>query len=151
MNAMKTKAIFDHLSHLEALIQERDIGQARDLAETILDGMMQAVYRLVRGRASAKVMRTLLELEIEIGGDDGDFNSFNERQLIDLFERGQIFKQLEQQIDGEPVLSLAVVCAYPVPAASSASTMKRCRYFGMVAILGSDCRRIFRCAARQFG
>ncbi len=78
------------MNQLADCLQSGKIDQARGMARTIVNRLLKTIYAQVRGQASAAAMRSLLELEIEIGGDDGDFWDFENGQMIDLFIRGEV-------------------------------------------------------------
>jgi hypothetical protein len=90
IKSMKPKDIRHNLSELADCLQAKEFDQARCLMRTIFNHLLKTVYAQVRGQASAAVMRGLLELEIEIGGDNGDFWDFESGQMIDLFIRGEV-------------------------------------------------------------
>ena len=87
---MKSKDIRHHLNALADCVQAREIDRARSMARTLFNRLLKTVYAQVRGQASAAIMRRLLELEIEIGGENGDFRDFDNGQMIDLFIRGDV-------------------------------------------------------------
>jgi hypothetical protein len=87
---MKSKDIKSSLNELATCIHTRESDKARSLSRTIVNRVLKTGYAQVRGQASAAVMRDLLDLEIEIGGDNGDFRDFDSGQMIDLFIRGEV-------------------------------------------------------------
>jgi formylglycine-generating enzyme required for sulfatase activity len=64
----------------------------------LLASLLRAVYAHVRGQAAAGVVRSLLALEIEIGGENGDFREFDAGQMIDLFNRGDVVRRLPKRV-----------------------------------------------------
>ncbi|WP_319408999.1 SUMF1/EgtB/PvdO family nonheme iron enzyme [uncultured Desulfosarcina sp.] len=105
---MKSKAIMDQLNRLAGCVQDREFDQARSLSRTIFNNLLKSVYALVRGQASAAIMRGLLELEIEIGGENSEFRDFASGQLIDLFSRGNVIRHMEMEMAPGPNLSTAL-------------------------------------------
>jgi hypothetical protein len=108
IKSMKPKDIRHNLSELADCLQAKEFDQARCLMRTIFNHLLKTVYAQVRGQASAAVMRDLLGLEIEIGGDNGDFWNFESGQMIDLFIRGEVTGILENRMAPGSALSLAV-------------------------------------------
>jgi len=80
----------------------------RQLANEIFTELLKSMYSRVRGQASPGVMRELLEREIEIGGENGDFRHFDRRQMIDLYEKGDLAGRAEELSLLTPGLSGAV-------------------------------------------
>ena len=66
------------------------------MARTIFNRLLKAGYAQVRGQASAATMRRLLDLEVEIGGENGDFRDFDTGQMIDLFIRGEVAGHMQR-------------------------------------------------------
>ena len=86
---MKPKDIRHKLNELADCLQTGEFDQARCLSRTIVNRLLKTGYAQVRGQASAAIMRGLLDLEIEIGGENGDFWDFESGQMIDLFIQRQ--------------------------------------------------------------
>lgn len=87
---MKTQEIRNLFNQLADSENRGQLDQARHLLKTIFGMLLKSAYSLVRGQAPSRIMRRLMELEIEIGGEDGDFKAFNNLQMIDLFNRGEV-------------------------------------------------------------
>jgi formylglycine-generating enzyme required for sulfatase activity len=75
------------------------------MARTLFNRLLKTVYAQVRGQASAGIMRGLLDLEIEIGGENGDFRDFDDGQVIDLFVRGDVAGHMQRHLVPGPTLS----------------------------------------------
>ena len=105
---MKPNDIKHHLNALAECMQARDFGQSRSMARSLFNRLLKTVYTQVRGQASAAIMRHLLELEIEIGGENGDFRDFDNGQMIDLFIRGEVAGHMQRHMAPGPSLSAAV-------------------------------------------
>ena len=105
---MKPKDIKHHLNALAGCVQAREFDQARSMARSLFNRLLKTVYSQVRGQASAAIMRRLLELEIEIGGENGDFRDFNNGQMIDLFIRGEVTGHMQRHMAPGQSLSAAV-------------------------------------------
>ncbi|BBO72919.1 hypothetical protein DSCW_03360 [Desulfosarcina widdelii] len=82
---MRPKEISRRLNRLQERLQAGAIDEACPLAQEIFTELLKSVYSQVRGQASPAVMRKLLEREIEIGGENGDFRHFDRQKMIDLF------------------------------------------------------------------
>lgn len=91
---MKQKEIHDILNRLADCVEKRKLEDARSLQQTLFFDLLKWAYSVVRGQASPKILRELLELEIEIGGENGDFRDFGNRQMLDLFARGGLDRHL---------------------------------------------------------
>jgi formylglycine-generating enzyme required for sulfatase activity len=105
---MNSKDIQNLLDQLADCIRDGNMGGARDLAGDIFTGSLKSVYAQIRGQASAGIMRGLLELEIQIGGEDGDFRTFDPVQMADLFVRGGLTGLMETLPGRWPALSATV-------------------------------------------
>ncbi len=105
---MKPKDIKHHLNALAGCVQAREFDRARSMARALFNALLKTGYAQVRGQASAAIMRRLLELEIEIGGENGDFRDFNNGQMIDLFIRGEVAGHMQRHMAPGPSLSAAV-------------------------------------------
>ena len=108
INTMQSNDIQNMLDQLASCLQEGEIDQARSLYRTIFTRLLKSMYTQVRGQASPAVMRGLLELEIAIGGEDGDFNDFDSGQIIDLWMRGDVAGHMARRLAQGPHLSVAV-------------------------------------------
>jgi formylglycine-generating enzyme required for sulfatase activity len=97
--------LFDQLTDSEI---KRQPNQTRELLQAIFDDLLKTVYAMVRGQAPPRILRGLMELEIEIGGEDGDFKMFDDRQMIDLFNRGQVADSLHALFGDGDILSAAM-------------------------------------------
>lgn len=82
---MKPKEISRRLNRLQERVQAGEADESHHLAREIFTELLKSVYSQVRGQASPAVMRKLLEREIEIGGENGDFRHFDRQRMIDLF------------------------------------------------------------------
>lgn len=98
------------LHELKSRVQAHEWDQARCLARTITNHLLKIRYAQIRGQASAAIMRGLLELEIEIGGENGNFRDFDIDKMIDLFVRGDVTGYMEIPMASGPALSTAVDC-----------------------------------------
>ena len=87
---MKPKEISRRLNRLQERVQAGASDEACILAREIFNELLKSIYSQVRGHASPAMMRELLEREIEIGGENGDFRQFDSRKMIDLFIRGDV-------------------------------------------------------------
>ena len=105
---MKSKEIRQYFQDIADGVQTREFDRARSLARTLFNGLLKTVYAQVRGQASAATMRHLLEREIEIGGENGDFRDFDDGQMIDLFTRGEVAGHLQRHMAPESSLSASV-------------------------------------------
>jgi hypothetical protein len=94
---MKSDTIMNELNQLANCVQNNAFDQAHSLSRNLFNRLLKSVYTQVRGQASVAVMRTLLELEIAIGGEKGDFRAFDNRQMIDLFIRGEVTGHIEKK------------------------------------------------------
>jgi len=92
---MKPKEICRRLNRLQERVQAGETDEACLLAREIFVELLKFVYSQVRGQASPAVMRELLEREIEIGGETGDFRHFDSRKMIDLFIHGDLAAKAE--------------------------------------------------------
>ncbi len=105
---MKPKDIRHQLNELAGCVQEREFDRARLIARAMFNRLLKTGYVQVRGQASAATMRRLLDLEIEIGGENGDFREFETGQMIDLFIRGDVAHHMQTHMAPGPTLSAAV-------------------------------------------
>jgi formylglycine-generating enzyme required for sulfatase activity len=105
---MKSKDIRHHLKAFAGCVQAREIDQARSMAREFYNSLLKTSYAQVRGQASAAIMRRLLELEIEIGGENGDFRDFDNGQMTDLFIRGEVAGHMQTHMAPGPTLFTAV-------------------------------------------
>jgi formylglycine-generating enzyme required for sulfatase activity len=105
---MKSKDIRKLFDELAECIQIGDTHGAYVRSCTLFTILLSTAYARVRGQASPGVMRDLLGLEIEIGGEDGDFRAFGSDQLVDLFIRGRVAAHLRPGADAAGALSTAV-------------------------------------------
>jgi formylglycine-generating enzyme required for sulfatase activity len=105
MNIKELRNLFDQLTECE---KKQHLSQARELLKTILNVLLTGAYSIVRGQAPPRILRGLMEMEIEIGGDDGDFKMFNNRQLIDLFNRGKVVDNIQNSLEGGCFLAAAM-------------------------------------------
>ena len=105
---MKSKEIKNHLEALAGCVQALEFDRSCSMARTLFNNLLKTVYAQVRGQASAAIMRGLLELEIEIGGENGDFRDFDNGQMIDLFIRGEVAGHMQRHLAPGPTLFAAV-------------------------------------------
>jgi formylglycine-generating enzyme required for sulfatase activity len=105
---MKSKDIQNLFDQLAVGVQTGDTDRAYALSRTLFTSLLRILYANVRGQASPAVMRDLLDLEIEIGGENGDFKEFETDPLVDLFIRGRVAEHLRPGIDSAAALSTAV-------------------------------------------
>ncbi len=105
---MQSKEVSILLNQLAQCVRAREIDQALALCRTTFTSLLKTVYAQVRGQAAPGAMRGLLELEIAIGGDDGDFREFDSGQMIDLFMRGDVAGHLQKRMEHGTNLSAAV-------------------------------------------
>ncbi len=105
---MKPKDIKHQLKTLADYLQARAFDQSRSMARTLFNSLLKNAYTQIRGQASAAIMRRLLDLEIEIGGENGDFRDFDDGQMIDLFIRGDVAGHMKKHMAPGPTLSAAV-------------------------------------------
>lgn len=96
------------LNQLEAALQQGQGDAAQHLSETAFNVLLKSAYAQVRGRASTAVMRNLLTLEIEIGGDNGDFREFDAGHMLDLLVRGDVIHHLQAPSGPRSMLSAAL-------------------------------------------
>ena len=96
------------LNTLAGCVQSGEFDRARSMARTLFNSLLKTGYAQVRGQASAAIMRGLLELEIEIGGENGDFREFDNGQMIDLFIRGEVAGHMQTHMAPGLTLSAAV-------------------------------------------
>lgn len=101
MDAKTIAAVFEQVSNQ---VDSHQTGNLCEDLQSLLAMLLRRGYTQVRGQAAPSVMRTLLELEIEIGGEDGDFKSFEPCQMVDLFDRGGVVGRLQQQLGHEDIL-----------------------------------------------
>ena len=92
---MKPKEINHRLNRLQERVQAGEADEACILSREIFVELLKSVYSQVRGQASPVVMRELLDLEIEIGGENGDFRHFDHQKMIDLFVKGDLAGRAE--------------------------------------------------------
>ncbi|WP_319525838.1 SUMF1/EgtB/PvdO family nonheme iron enzyme [uncultured Desulfosarcina sp.] len=93
---MKPKEISRRLNRLQELAQSGEAVEACLLAREIFIELLKSIYSQVRGQASPAMMRELLEREIEIGGENGDFRQFDSQKMIDLFAREDLVGKAEK-------------------------------------------------------
>jgi formylglycine-generating enzyme required for sulfatase activity len=105
---MKPENIMNELNQLANCVKNSAFDRAHSLSQTLFNTLLKFVYAQVRGQASVAVMRALLDLEIEIGGEKGDFRAFDNRQMIDLFIRGNVTGHMEKRTGACPTLSTAM-------------------------------------------
>lgn len=108
IDMIKSKDIPGLFNQLADCIRTGDTGRAQARSRTLFSALLSAAYARVRGQASPAVMRDLLGLEIEIGGEDGDFKQFESAQLVDLFIRGRVAGHLWPETDAAAALSAAL-------------------------------------------
>ena len=104
---MKSREFQNLFDQLADCVREHNMGGARDLAGYIFTRLLKAVYGRIRGQASVGIMRSLLELEIRIGGEDGDFRDFDSVQMVDLFIGGEVAGLMGKLMAPLPALSTA--------------------------------------------
>ena len=104
MNTKELGNLFDQLTECE---KKQQLSQACELLKTIFKALLTCAYSIARGQAPPRILRGLMDVEIEIGGDDGDFKMFDNRQLIDLFNRGKVIDHIQNALDGGGFLSTA--------------------------------------------
>ena len=105
---MKTRVIRDLFVQLADCQEKKQPDQVRELLKTIFNLLLKSVYSIVRGQAPPRIMRGLMDLEIEIGGEEGDFKTFDSRQMIELFNRGQVPEYMETAFGEEDCLAVAM-------------------------------------------
>jgi formylglycine-generating enzyme required for sulfatase activity len=99
---MKMQQIHNLFNQLVDSENKRQLDQARRLLDTIFGTLLKSVYSLVRGQAPSRIMHRLMALEIEIGGEDGDFKAFDNSQMIALFNRGEVLGYMQTSFcDGD--------------------------------------------------
>jgi formylglycine-generating enzyme required for sulfatase activity len=121
---MKSKDIRKLMDELADCVQTGKAQRTRALSRTIFNALLSAAYARVRGQASPAIMRDLLGLEIEIGGENGDFKEFESGQLADLFIRGRVAEHLQPNTDAVAALSAAVDIRHIAHWLERASTAK---------------------------
>jgi hypothetical protein len=84
---MESTDIKNLFNQLAGCVQDRELDRARTLSRTIYNRLLKSIYAQVRGQAPPASMRSLLELEIDIGGENGDFRNFDSGPMTDLFIR----------------------------------------------------------------
>jgi formylglycine-generating enzyme required for sulfatase activity len=84
---MKPKEINRRLKRLQEKVQAGENAGAWILAREIFTELLKSVYSRVRGQAVPAVMREMLEQEIDLGGEEGDFRHFNRRKMVEMFVR----------------------------------------------------------------
>ena len=92
---MKPKEIRRRLNRLQERVPAGKAEEAFALARELFTELLKFVYSQVRGQARPAVMRSLLELEIEIGGESGDFRHFDSQKITDLFVKGNLTGRAE--------------------------------------------------------
>jgi formylglycine-generating enzyme required for sulfatase activity len=105
---MKSEEIKNQFDRLEQDMRDGDMLRIRSRARALLNDLLKCVYTSVRGQASPAEMRDLLELEIELGGESGDFKEFEIGQMVDLFIRGRVADPMKKGIESALNLSAAV-------------------------------------------
>ena len=105
---MKSKEIRHYLNALAGSVQAREFDRAHSMARELHNSLLKTVYAQARGQVSAAIMRRLLELEIEIGGENGNFRDFDSRQMIDLFIRGDVADHMQRYMAPGSTLSTSV-------------------------------------------
>ena len=86
-----------------------DLKQARRALGNAFVSILKAAYVHVRGQASPAIMRGLLESEIAVGGEDADFLEFDNRQIVDLFDRWVLADRSKNRIPRNARLSYTAV------------------------------------------
>jgi len=105
MNNQELRDLFDQLTECE---KNQQLSQARELLKTVFNALLKSLYSIVRGEAPPRILRGLMEMEIAIGGEEGDFKTFDNQQMIDLFHRGKVVDYIQASFDGERFLAAAM-------------------------------------------
>ncbi|WP_419663418.1 uncharacterized protein Dvar_37450 [Desulfosarcina variabilis str. Montpellier] len=87
MNTKELRDLFDQLTECK---KNQQLSQACELLKTVFSALLTSAYSIVRGQAPPRILRGLMEIEIEIGGEEGDFKTFDNQQMIDLFNRCKV-------------------------------------------------------------
>ena len=104
MNNQELRDFFNQLAECE---KKQQLSQASELLKAIFNRLLTRIYSIVRGQAPTRILRGLMEMEIEIGGEEGDFKTFDNQQMIDLFNRCKVVDYVQTFYDGESFLSAA--------------------------------------------
>ncbi len=91
MKIHKMHRLLDQLTDSEI---EQSPNRAHELLQVLFNDLLKTAYSMVRGLAPPRIVHGLMELEIELGGEDADYKTFNHLQMLDLFNRGQIVDML---------------------------------------------------------
>ena len=94
-------AMWQHL--VERMSRDDTRNPGEDLQQLFTMILGQA-YMAVRGKAVPSVVRRLLDLETDIGGENGDFNTFELDQMVDLVVRGDVLQLLARLLGRENAL-----------------------------------------------
>lgn len=98
---MDAITIIDRLAQILDSIQNNTHDKSFEMIQSLFVDMLKTAYAQVRGGVRPSVMRGLLQLEIEIGGEDGDYNCFDRHQMVDLFVKSGACDLLPpQSVDG---------------------------------------------------
>ena len=105
MQPYELQTLFKKLTECE---KSQQLEEACELLKTIFNALLKSVYAIVRGNAPPRIMRSFMELEVEMSGEDGDFKTFDNRQMIDLFSRGKVLAAMQALFEKGHRLSLAM-------------------------------------------
>ena len=105
---LKTQQIRNLFEKLVDCENKQQLDQARHQLKTLFGMLLKSVYSQVRGQVPPRIMRGLMDLETEIGGEDGDFKVFDNHQMIDLFSRGEVAGYMQPSINNGDSLAAAM-------------------------------------------